>query len=64
MTFLPIVARELRVAARRRGTYWIRLTAALAALGIGGFIMLIPEFRSPRTLGAALFVGLSVVAFV
>jgi ABC-type transport system involved in cytochrome c biogenesis permease component len=38
MTFLPIVGRELRVAARRRSTYWIRALAALAAVITGGFI--------------------------
>ena len=33
MTFLPIVARELRVTSRRPSTFWVRCTAALAALG-------------------------------
>src|SRR5688500_7979745 len=32
MTFLPIVERELRVASRRAGTYWLRFFAALAVL--------------------------------
>lgn len=36
MTFLPIVERELRVAAQRRATFWLRLVAALTACGIGG----------------------------
>jgi hypothetical protein len=36
MTFLPIVERELRVAARSRGTYYIRMATALVALLIGG----------------------------
>src|SRR5437867_2727028 len=64
MTFLPIVARELRVAARRRGTYWTRLGAALAALAIGGWVMLIPDFRGPQRLGMALFVALSIISYV
>jgi len=34
MTFLPIVERELRVAARRLATHWTRSCAALAALTI------------------------------
>src|SRR5438128_640880 len=63
MTFLPIVARELRVAARRRGTYWMRLGAALAALAIGGWVMLIPDLRSPQRLGMALFVPLSIISY-
>jgi ABC-type transport system involved in multi-copper enzyme maturation permease subunit len=32
MTFLPIVERELRVAARRRGTYTVRVLVGLAAM--------------------------------
>jgi len=35
MTFLPIVARELRVASRRRGTYWARTVAALTIVAVG-----------------------------
>lgn len=39
MTFLPIVERELRVAARKRSTFWVRIVAALVALVIGsGFL--------------------------
>jgi len=41
MTLLPVVERELRVAARKRSTFWIRIAAALAALLIaGGFLLL------------------------
>lgn len=32
MTFLPIVERELRVATRKRFTYWLRVMAAAALL--------------------------------
>ncbi len=35
MTVLPLVERELRVAARRRGTYWTRSAMALGAILIG-----------------------------
>ncbi len=63
MTFLPIVERELRVAARRRATYWNRLGVALVGLIIGGWIMLFPGMRSPQILGMALFYGLAVVSF-
>jgi ABC-type transport system involved in cytochrome c biogenesis permease component len=38
MTFLPIVERELRVAARRRHTYWTRFFAALFALGLSVWV--------------------------
>lgn len=63
MTFLPIVERELRVAARRRATYWIRLGVALVGLLIGGWILLVLHLRS-RELGLALFVGLAVVSLL
>ena len=33
MTFLPVVDRELRVASRRSGTYWMRVSATGTALG-------------------------------
>jgi hypothetical protein len=33
--FLPIVERELRVASRKRSTFWVRVAAALVALLIG-----------------------------
>jgi ABC-type transport system involved in multi-copper enzyme maturation permease subunit len=35
MTFLPIVERELRVVARKRSTFWLRVVAAAVALFIG-----------------------------
>src|SRR3954464_6612207 len=63
MTFLPIVGRELRVAARQRNTYWIRTGAALGGIAIGAWIMLMPFFHDNRTLGPALFVSLSILTF-
>jgi hypothetical protein len=39
MNWLPIVNRELRVAARKRSTFWLRVAAALTALVIGGGCM-------------------------
>ena len=49
MTWLPVVERELRVAARRRGTYWSRLAQwfrTVAAEGMG------PKFRAEAEPGA------------
>jgi len=63
MTFLPIVVRELRVAARRRSTYFFRFAAAVLGLLVLLWIMLLPEFRSPQMLGKALFSGLATVSF-
>ena len=40
MTFLPIVERELRVGARRRVTFWGRVSAAGLALGIALLLQL------------------------
>lgn len=39
MTFLPIVERELRVASRRRGTYWTRTGVAGGALLLFGGVV-------------------------
>src|SRR5688572_21666865 len=39
MTFLPIVERELRVAARRRMTFWLRIIAALTAFIIASGLL-------------------------
>lgn len=41
MTFLPIVERELRVAARKHATFWLRVVSAGVALFIGGSVMLL-----------------------
>jgi ABC-type transport system involved in multi-copper enzyme maturation permease subunit len=57
MNCLPIVGRELRVAARKRSTFWLRVAAALTALLIGGGCMvlsLLPGSRSFQ-MGSALF---------
>jgi ABC-type transport system involved in cytochrome c biogenesis permease component len=55
MTFLPIVARELRVAARRRGTYWVRTGAATAVIVLGMFFFLTMQQQAPREMAMALF---------
>ncbi len=41
MTFLPIVERELRVAARKGGTYWTRVVAATLALTLWGSFLVV-----------------------
>jgi hypothetical protein len=63
MTFLPIVERELRVAARRRGTYWLRSGVALAVVGLGAWIYLAQgQWASPAQISMSLFIGLTIVA--
>jgi ABC-2 family transporter protein len=64
MTFLPIVNRELRVASRRRGTYWSRLLTALAGI-IGGSIVYLLNFdNAPHEISTILFIVLAAGAFI
>jgi ABC-type transport system involved in multi-copper enzyme maturation permease subunit len=65
MTFLPIVVRELRVASRKRRTFWLRVAAALVALLIGSAVLLMSlQGAIPATsLGAALFGIITWLAF-
>jgi ABC-type transport system involved in multi-copper enzyme maturation permease subunit len=51
VTFLPIVERELRVAARKRSTYWLRTVAASIALVIGSACLLLFSFAGFGTSG-------------
>jgi ABC-type transport system involved in multi-copper enzyme maturation permease subunit len=55
VNFLPIVARELRVASRRRGTYWSRTVAAAVAIGIFALLSVEVARVSPRGFGPILF---------
>ncbi len=64
MTFLPIVARELRVASRRRATYWSRCITVIFALIIA-LVVYLNERRSPSaTVGRNLFEAISSLAFI
>jgi len=56
MTFLPIVTRELRVASRKRATYWVRTGAGLLVVGLGMWLFLVMQDQnSPRDLALGLF---------
>src|SRR5579859_4256361 len=57
MTFLPVAERELRVAARKRSTIWLRVLAALLALLIGSGFLAISTATGISTaqFGAGLF---------
>src|ERR1017187_2503182 len=59
MTFLPIVARELRVAARRRGTYRMRLAMVWGALITGTSIFVATVGATAHQIGQYIFQGLS-----
>ena len=62
MTFLPIVARELRVTARRRGTFWTRTLVALIAIGVGTFLYLASIDAPPQDIARRIFFGLMVLS--
>src|SRR5437867_5360657 len=64
MTLLPIVERELRVAARRPVTYWTRLGFAMVGAGIVGLALLFAAVAQTvaTRIGAGLFYSLSLLA--
>jgi ABC-type transport system involved in multi-copper enzyme maturation permease subunit len=64
-TILPILGRELRVAARKRSTFWLRTVAALVFFVIGtGAVVLIRAFKIPTAMGEVLFSVLTWLSFV
>jgi len=63
MTFLPVVERELRVAARRRGTYWSRMSAAILGWAVTAWVLIAAKDLGMET-GALVFEVLAVVVFV
>ena len=63
MTLLPVVERELRVAARRRGTYWSRLAAAVAGWAVAAWTLLAASNGSTQN-GAIVFSILAALVFV
>jgi ABC-type transport system involved in cytochrome c biogenesis permease component len=63
MTFLPVVERELRVAARRRGTYWGRFVAAMIGAGLAAWVLLAASDTNEKV-GADLFAVVSTVVFL
>jgi len=64
MTFLPIVERELRVAARRQSTYLLRLLMATAAIFVAIFFF-VANWTAPTPMVARrIFNGLSVLALI
>jgi ABC-type transport system involved in multi-copper enzyme maturation permease subunit len=55
MIFLPIVSRELRVASRRRATYWVRTGAVLLAVALGAWLVIVMQGEPQRDLALGLF---------
>ncbi len=64
MTFLPIVERELRVAAARKSTYRLRLLSTMLVAGVSGLFLVIASFDRSTRLGIPLFYTLSIYALV
>ena len=61
VTLLPIAERELRLAARKRSTFWVRIISALVAFVIGTCFLLLTMQASlgSASLGKGLFVTLT-----
>src|SRR6266702_280613 len=61
MTVLPVVARELRIAARKRSNFWLRVAAALAGMTLGSGFMALSTMRGvgAATMGGVLFTVLT-----
>jgi ABC-type transport system involved in cytochrome c biogenesis permease component len=62
VSFLPIVERELRVTARRAGTYWTRFFLALLVLMIWFFLLVMGSGPVVQR-GVMLFVAIGILAF-
>ncbi len=60
---LPVAERELRVAARRRGTYWVRFAAGAVAIAASAVILLAMMRESLAMQAQALTVTLAVLGF-
>src|SRR5436190_1804475 len=63
MTFLPIAERELRIRARRPGTFALRCVVATLALLLCGFVMMVST-RGAARLGGEAFLFLIGLTFV
>ncbi|HVV00840.1 MAG TPA: ABC transporter permease subunit [Verrucomicrobiae bacterium] len=64
MTVLPIVARELRVACRRRATYWMRVGPVLVVLFIGAWAFVMMREEQGPIMAKSLFGMLTGVAML
>jgi ABC-type transport system involved in cytochrome c biogenesis permease component len=64
MIFLPIVVRELRVAARRKSTYRTRFWTASTAVVLGSYIVFAARDYLGRIGGAVLLTGMAALCFL
>ncbi|MCX8156573.1 MAG: ABC transporter permease [Verrucomicrobiae bacterium] len=63
MLVLPIMVREMQVAARRRRTYWVRLLTAVLALLVTLIILLFMRHEDANDRGTAIFVALGYLSW-
>ena len=63
MTFLPIVQRELRAAARRRSTFRLRWWTTVIAMGISLVFLMFASLGGGRNAGAPMFSVLTYYSF-
>jgi ABC-type transport system involved in multi-copper enzyme maturation permease subunit len=63
MTFLPVVERELRMAARRRASHLVRVAAASIGLGTTAWVLMVDR-GSAQEAGANLFKVLALFLFM
>lgn len=59
MTFLPIVARELRVTSRKAGTYWSRTGVAAVMLTLASWVFLMFQHQATPAQAMARFASLA-----
>ena len=65
MVMLPLVERELHAATRRPRTYWVRVVAAVLAVGVGSVALLgVSNWRAGSIAGRDLFRVISTLAFL
>ena len=64
MRFLPIVDRELRVAARRWGTFWLRTWVAMTVIAVSTWIVLVNLNERPTDVAGILFYTISIGALL
>jgi ABC-type transport system involved in cytochrome c biogenesis permease component len=64
VTFLPIVERELRAAARRGGTYRTRWVSALCVLGVWLMLLVAARPSSNAELGGVLFTAFGIMGLL
>jgi len=64
MTFLPIVVRQLRVAARHKSTYRVRFCTAFGAVAVGSYLVFVTGAIMGRRSGSSVFTSLTSMGYL